>query len=58
MDNPTQESTDREIQLLLVEDSEIDAELTMRFLKAAGFKTRFRRVADQKAMRRASKASR
>src|ERR1700734_1723167 len=56
MDNPTEEFRGQEMQLLLVEDSEIDAELTMRSLKAAGLTCRFRRVADEKAMRGALSA--
>ena len=57
MDNPAKDVADREYQLLLVEDSDVDAELTMRSLKSAGLTCLFRRVDDEKAMRRALKAS-
>jgi diguanylate cyclase (GGDEF)-like protein len=57
MDSPAEDIEDREFQLLLVEDSEMDAELTMRSLKSAGLKCRFRRVADETDMRSVLKAA-
>ena len=57
MDKPAKDFEDREVQLLLVEDSEMDVELTMRSLKSAGFNCRFRRVVDEKDMRSALSAS-
>lgn len=57
MDEPTKDLADREIQLLLVEDSEMDAALTLRALKSAGFNCGFRRVVDEAEMRNALSAS-
>jgi len=57
MDKPVKDFEAREYQLLLVEDSEMDVELTMRSLKAAGFTCGFRRVVDEKDMRSALSAS-
>jgi diguanylate cyclase (GGDEF)-like protein len=57
MDKHVKDFEDREFQLLLVEDSEPDAELTMRSLKAAGLRCRFRRVDGEADMRRALQAS-
>jgi diguanylate cyclase (GGDEF)-like protein len=44
---------DRELRLLMVEDSEADAELAMRCLKAAGFRLSVERVVEEAQMRRA-----
>jgi diguanylate cyclase (GGDEF)-like protein len=57
MDKPAKDLEDREFQLLLVEDSEMDAELTKRSLKSAGLTCRFRRVDDEEEMRGALRAS-
>ncbi len=43
---------DRELRLLMVEDSEADAELAMRCLKAAGFRLSVERVVEEAQMRR------
>jgi diguanylate cyclase (GGDEF)-like protein len=43
---------DRELRLLMVEDSEADAELTIRHLKEAGFRYSYERVVDEAQMRR------
>ena len=53
MDTPIQGTSDRELRVLLVEDSEPDAELTIRRLKAAGFRCSYQRVATAAAMRSA-----
>jgi diguanylate cyclase (GGDEF)-like protein len=47
---------DRELRLLLVEDSEADAELTLRCLSAAGFRYSYERVVDESQMRRTLRA--
>src|SRR5579862_873397 len=44
---------DRELHLLMIEDSETDAELTLRRLKAAGFKCKCRCVVNEEQMRAA-----
>lgn len=49
----TQEFKDRELNLLLIEDSEPDAELTIRRLKEAGFKCSYRCVVNEAQMRSA-----
>ena len=53
-----QELHDRELHLLMIEDSETDAELTLRRLKAAGFKCSCRCVVNEGQMRAALKAQR
>ena len=57
MDKPVKDFEHREFQLLMVEDSDMDAELTMRSLKSAGFSCSFRRVDGEEDMRRALRAS-
>ena len=52
-----QDGGDRELRVLLVEDSEADAELTLRRLNAAGFKCIARCVAGESDMRRELKAA-
>ena len=56
MERPIQEFENRELRLLLIEDSESDAELTLRLLKAAGFKCSHRCVVTEKEMRSALRA--
>src|SRR5579863_704455 len=53
---PIQESWDRELRVLLVEDSRPDAELTMRRLKAAGFRCTYQCVVTAAEMRSALRA--
>ena len=55
MENPAKEIENTELRVLLVEDSEHDAELTTRLLKAAGFRVSLERVMDEQAMRGALK---
>ena len=52
----TQDLELRELHLLLVEDSETDAELTIRRLQAAGFNCNYRCVVTEEEMRSALKA--
>jgi PleD family two-component response regulator len=47
---------DRELRVLLIEDSEADAELTLRQLKAAGFRCTHRCVVNEQQLRSALKA--
>src|SRR5258708_6228492 len=56
MEKPIQEMEDRELHVLLVEDSEPDRELTIRLLNAAGFKCAYRCVANEQEMRSALEA--
>jgi diguanylate cyclase (GGDEF)-like protein len=56
MERPTQENLDRELDVLLIEDSEPDAELTIRRLNAAGFRCTHRCVVTELEMRSALKA--
>src|SRR5258708_37797831 len=56
MEKPIQEMEDRELHVLLVEDSEPDRELTIRLLNAAGFKCAYRCVANGQEMRSALRA--
>src|SRR6266404_4212934 len=56
MDTPSQEMEDRELHVLLIEDSESDAELTTRRLNAAGFRCTYRCVANEQEMRSALRA--
>src|SRR3984957_1536554 len=56
MDRPTEENLDRDLDVLMIEDSEPDAELTIRRLTAAGFCCTHRCVVTELEMRRALKA--
>ena len=56
MERTIQDFRKKELQVLLVEDSEPDAELTMRRLSAAGFSCSYRCVVNEKDMRRELKA--
>ena len=47
---------DKELHVLLIEDSEPDAELTIRRLKASGFRCTYRCVANEQDMRSALRA--
>src|ERR1700734_3308966 len=53
MDTPVRESEGRTLRLLMVEDSESDAELTIWRLKAAGFDCSYRCVVSELEMRSA-----
>jgi diguanylate cyclase (GGDEF)-like protein len=53
MERPIQEMEDRELRVLLIEDSEPDSELTIRRLNAAGFKCTYRCVVNEQEMRSA-----
>jgi diguanylate cyclase (GGDEF)-like protein len=53
MERRITEFEDRELHLLLVEDSESDTELTLRVLSAAGYSCNYRRVESEKEMRTA-----
>jgi diguanylate cyclase (GGDEF)-like protein len=53
----SKESDQRELRFLLVEDSEVDAELTLRCLRAAGFRYSYERVTDESQMRSALRTS-
>jgi diguanylate cyclase (GGDEF)-like protein len=55
MERPTQENLDRDLDVLLIEDSEPDAELTIRRLNAAGFRCTHRCVVTELEMRSALK---
>jgi len=57
MERPTEENLDRDLDVLLIEDSEPDAELTIRRLNAAGFRCTHRCVVTELEMRSALKAS-
>jgi len=56
VDTPIQESWDRELLVLLVEDSQPDAELTIRRLKSAGFRCTYQCVVTEAEMRSALRA--
>lgn len=56
METPVQEFEARELRVLLIEDSKSDAELTIRRLRAAGFKCTYRCVVNEQEMRSALKA--
>jgi len=56
MERAIQASRKKELRVLLVEDSESDAELTIRRLKAAGFSCSYRCVVNENDMRRELKA--
>jgi diguanylate cyclase (GGDEF)-like protein len=56
MERPTQENLDRDLDVLMIEDSEPDAELTIRRLNAAGFRCTHRCVVTELEMRRALEA--
>jgi diguanylate cyclase (GGDEF)-like protein len=56
MERAIQDSRKKELRVLLVEDSEPDAELTIRRLKAAGFSCSYRCVVNENDMRRELKA--
>jgi len=58
MERAIQDFRKRELRVLLIEDSESDAELTMRRLKAAGFSCSYRCVVNENDMRRELKAGR
>src|ERR1700681_4605475 len=53
MDAHTDRSSGRQLRVLLIEDSESDAELTLRRLQAAGFSCHCRCVVNEQEMRRA-----
>src|ERR1700680_421679 len=53
---PIQEMEERELRVLLIEDSAPDAELTIRRLKAAGFRCTYQCVANEQEMRSALRA--
>src|ERR1700736_3984477 len=55
MERPIQELEDRELRVLLIEDSETDAELALRQLQAAGFRCSHRCVVNEQQMRSALK---
>jgi diguanylate cyclase (GGDEF)-like protein len=55
MENAIKQSENNELRVLLVEDSDSDAELTTRALSAAGFRVSLERVMDEQAMRGALK---
>ena len=56
MERVIQDSRKKELRVLMVEDSEPDAELTIRRLKAAGFSCSYRCVVNENDMRRELKA--
>src|SRR3984957_10241636 len=56
VNTPIQESWDRELRVLLVEDSQPDAELTIRRLKSAGFRCTYQCVVTEAEMRSALRA--
>src|SRR6267142_5914726 len=56
MERPIQDMADRELRVLLIEDSEPDSELTIRRLNAAGFRCTYRCVANEQEMRSALRA--
>jgi diguanylate cyclase (GGDEF)-like protein len=55
MENAAKKLDDTNLRVLLVEDSDSDAELTTRLLRAAGFQVSIERVMDEQAMRGALK---
>jgi diguanylate cyclase (GGDEF)-like protein len=58
MERAIQDFRKKELRVLLIEDSEPDAELTIRRLKAAGFSCSYRCVVNESDMRRELKACR
>ena len=58
MERAIQDFRQRELRVLLIEDSEPDAELTIRRLKAAGFNCSYRCVVNERDMRKELKACR
>jgi diguanylate cyclase (GGDEF)-like protein len=56
MEKEAKNLEDRVLRLLLVEDSQVDAELTLRCLTAAGFRYSYERVVDEGQMRGALRA--
>src|SRR5258708_5088887 len=56
MDTPVEQTSARQLRVLLVEDSESDAELAMWQLKQAGYACTFRRVVNEVEMRAALRA--
>lgn len=56
MERASQDFRKKELRVLLIEDSEADAELTVRRLKAAGFGCSYRCVVNENDMRRELKA--
>jgi diguanylate cyclase (GGDEF)-like protein len=57
MDTPNMEAPGSELSVLLVEDSDSDADLTMWRLKSAGFNCKYRRVENETDMRSALAAA-
>jgi diguanylate cyclase (GGDEF)-like protein len=55
VETPIQELEDRELRVLLIEDSQRDSELTIRRLTAAGFRCSYRCVVSEAEMRSALK---
>ena len=53
---PLNEEEDRELRVLVIEDSQPDAKLTIRRLKAAGFRCTYRCVVNEQEMRSALSA--
>ena len=58
MERAIQDFRQRELRVLLIEDSEPDAELTIRRLKAAGFNCSYRCVVNERDLRKELKACR
>jgi diguanylate cyclase (GGDEF)-like protein len=56
VDTPFEEFGNRELRVLLIEDSKSDMELTIRHLKAAGFRCSYRCVVNEAEMRSALRA--
>jgi diguanylate cyclase (GGDEF)-like protein len=56
MDRPNQKSEERDLRVLVIEDSKPDVELTIRQLNAAGFKCTYRCVMNEQEMRSALRA--
>ena len=56
MQSPIQEFEARELRVLLIEDSEPDAELTIRRLRAAGLRCSYRCAVNEQEMRSALSA--
>ncbi len=56
MERAIQEPRKKELRVLLIEDSESDAELTIRRLMSAGFSCSYRRVENERDMRRELKS--
>ena len=56
MDTPSGEFVNHELRVLMIEDSQSDAELTIRRLRAAGFRCNYRCVVNEAEMRDALRA--